>query len=96
MYVLGERLADDAFQDDVLAGIIDVILNSDKYPPGRAIRITYSGTSSKSSPARQLMVDLYVHAGSRHWIELGIFLKDTCTDFVEELVTGFLRDREDA
>jgi hypothetical protein len=89
LYVLGEKLTDEPFQDAVLYTVIDIVKDGTKYPPDEAINIIYSRTSSASSPARRLIVDMYVHAGHKRWLCSESICQATCVEFVDDFVKGF-------
>jgi hypothetical protein len=90
LYVLGERLLDETFQDAVLAAIINATREG-MFPSNKAIRVIYAGTTSASSPARRLMVDIFAYASEEEWFGSESFAKATSVEFVEDLVRGFAR-----
>ena len=91
LYILGEKLVDDTFQNAVLIAMIDHAVERDSLPPNEAINIIYSGTSSVSSPARRLMVDMFAYGCEEEWIKPGSLIEDTSVEFVDDLVRGFVR-----
>jgi len=91
LYVLGERLVDETFQNAVLSAMIYHAVERDSFPPEAAINIIYSGTGSASSPARRLMVDMFVYACDEDWIITGSLIEETSVEFVDDLVRGFIR-----
>lgn len=82
LFALGERLLDSAIRNCIIKNIIQYtkIHTSDGcyYPNARAINNIYNCTTA-ASPARLLMVELYVSAGSKDW-------------FTDELHPAFLLD----
>jgi len=83
LFALGERFLDSTFRNAIIAEIIrfTTILSANGsyiYPGVSSINDIYNGTTS-ASPARRLMVDLYIHAGNTTWVIDALhpaFLKD--------------------
>jgi hypothetical protein len=71
-YVLGERLMDTGFKGALLDAFADCVENqpvSDPRIPGsNPINIVYGGTGV-NSPARQLLVDMWVMYADKEWVE---------------------------
>jgi hypothetical protein len=71
-YVMGERLMDTGFKDALLDAFADCVENqptSDARIPGsNPINIIYVGTKEKS-PARQLLVSMWVFYADKDWAE---------------------------
>jgi len=59
LYVLGEKLMDATFQDQVLETMAQGCEAKVSYPTGKAINIIYDGTP-EGSPARRLLIDFHV------------------------------------
>jgi hypothetical protein len=59
LYVLGEQIMDEEFQDAILSAMIRTYRS--KPPTMPAIRIIYDGTTAKS-PARQIMIDFCAYS----------------------------------
>jgi hypothetical protein len=83
MYVFGEKLMDETFQNTVLDAII--AHSTHGYPPAEAIKVIYDGTS-KGSPARDLMVDFWAYSFTAYLNSAGKLHLFQDTDFLEELV----------
>lgn len=58
-YVLGERLADPFFQNKVINAMMTYCTRTGLVPSASSVNIIYDGTS-KGSPARQLMANMWV------------------------------------
>jgi hypothetical protein len=82
LFALGERLLDSTLRNHILKSIIHFtkVQTSEGfyYPNARAINNIYNCTTA-ASPARSLMVKLYVSAGNKGWL-------------TEELHPAFLLD----
>lgn len=92
-YVLGEKLMDVAFQNAVMDAILDRAMREDLYPSSGFTRIIFQGTT-KSSPARKVLVDFWTWAGNESWVaEHDDLCEDIHTDFVAALVPALLRQR---
>ncbi|KAK5159717.1 hypothetical protein BJ546DRAFT_950332 [Cryomyces antarcticus] len=94
-YVLGEKLQDIAFKNDVVDAIMAESFNLNPngqrlFPGCHHIKIIYDGTP-KSSLARRLLVDMYVRHGTGTWIS------DSCTtlprDFLVDLAIAQYQHR---
>jgi hypothetical protein len=87
LFALGERVLDSTLRNAIMREIIrfTTILSSNGsyiYPGGKSINNIYNCTTS-ASPARRLMVDLYMHAGNTTWV-------------VDDLHPAFLKDLAEA
>jgi hypothetical protein len=82
LFALGERLLDSNIRNAIINEIIRFTnsgtLGGLYYPGARAVNNIYNCTTS-ASPARRLMVELYVTAGKKDW-------------FTDELHPAFLMD----
>ena len=90
LYGLGEKLIDKIFQDRVLDTLITHTRKDDKYPTKKSAKIVYDSTL-KGSPARKLMVDMYLmNANEDH-------IKDEDDelhfDFLIDLTRALLKER---
>ncbi|GIZ37637.1 hypothetical protein CKM354_000107900 [Cercospora kikuchii] len=79
LYVLGEKLMDDAFCDCILRALVEVgkmkaWIGHEGYMPCRtAIRIIYNGTTH-DSPMRKFLVDMYgYHGGKESFTEANVY-----------------------
>ena len=99
LYVLGEKILDVKFQDCV----IDCFLVSSRdsnareigyFPKTPATNLVYQGTP-EGSPARRLMVDLFINYGNGKWItpEDGNRSRNN-HEFVMDLATALLDKRQ--
>jgi hypothetical protein len=91
LYVLGEKLMHDEFQNSV---VDEFISNAEIYgevPQGDTINVIYEGTP-EGSPARRLMVDLwcYLSKGNKSRDEWA----DHHPEFINDLLTAVLRIRD--
>lgn len=94
LYGLGERLLDGEFQDRVLDTIVVEArerigpIRRLGYPGRKAVSIIYESTPD-SSPARRLMVDLYVpHGTGRFNLDA-----DFPAQFLADVAKGLMADR---
>jgi len=82
LFVLGERLLDSTIRNAIINEIIRFTTahtpEGIHYPGARAINTIYDCTTA-ASPARRLMVELYVTAGRKDW-------------FKDDLHPGFVMD----
>ncbi|USW55611.1 Putative BTB/POZ domain-containing protein [Septoria linicola] len=73
LYVLGEKLIDDKFCDDVMkamAQLCAVSVGEDLYYPGDlAVDTIYKGTTGES-PVRKFLVHIFKTRGKQSWIDL--------------------------
>lgn len=83
LFALGERLLDSNIRNAIINEIIEFTtvhtLEGLYYPGARAINNIYNCTTA-ASPARRLMVELYVTAGKKDW-----FTEDLHPAFVMDL-----------
>jgi len=93
LHVLGERILDVTFQNSVIAAMIRRSQTYKTYPGIQTVQIIYAGTPA-GSPARRLLVDFWVFAGSPKWSEVDNLSKRTCVDFVNDLIPRLLEQRE--
>ncbi|KAH8726650.1 hypothetical protein GQ44DRAFT_758602 [Phaeosphaeriaceae sp. PMI808] len=89
LYVLGEALLDRAFQGAVMTAIMDNCEDVQDFPCAEAIATIYAGTP-EGSPARRLLVDLWVWAGEVGWLCDEDFEQK---GYIRELVGGLLEGR---
>jgi hypothetical protein len=96
LYVFGEKIKDETFQHNVLAAFIQVSVSSDHCPADAIVRIIYAGTSSATSPARRLLVDIWVQVSEASWCKgkSGNLITNTCVEFSNELVPALLDGRK--
>lgn len=66
LYVLGEKLLDDAFQDRVLSAL--AVQGEKQMPSFESIEIIYEGTA-EASPARRWLVDSWVQKAGNKTVE---------------------------
>lgn len=89
LYTLGEKLQDKTVQNAVMNCFREVAKDTNKYPSSNAINTIYSGIM-QGSPARQLMVDMYVwNAGPN----LGIPESLPNTDFLLDVTRALINQR---
>ncbi|KAJ4365564.1 hypothetical protein N0V83_008184 [Neocucurbitaria cava] len=93
-YILGEKLMDVRFKNAILDGVVDAMNNTPfctgKMPGEASINIIYSGTS-EGSPARRLLVDIWVMYAGENWIK---HLTDKLPhEFVLEFSRALLKDK---
>ncbi|KAF2630061.1 hypothetical protein BU25DRAFT_419701 [Macroventuria anomochaeta] len=71
-YVLGEKLMDNAFKNAILTALVDAYVDQPAEPrlcPGRlTLQVIYAGTM-EGSPARRLLVDIWVRLAKETWIQ---------------------------
>lgn len=93
LYVLGEKLLDDAFQDSVLNAYVARLTASHELPGDTAITNIYEGTP-KESPARRLVVNMYVKDGRPGHVETqGENGWEVPTEFKDDLLAALLDKR---
>jgi hypothetical protein len=94
MYVLGERMLDKSVQHAIIREIVrlssirsDDNANKRSFPGAGCVTIIYNGTTA-GSPARRLMVDMYVSHGGTGWqySDNTEFLKDFSKAFLEKTI----------
>lgn len=88
-YVLGEKIQDDAFCDQIITAITKGSDSSGYFPGLTAIDIIYSGTPP-GSPIRQLLLESYSARGLESWFD-GVGLYNA--EFMNDLAKQFVRDR---
>jgi hypothetical protein len=91
LYVLGEKLMHDEFQNSVIDGLIN---NADGYreiPQGETVNIIYQGTP-EGSPARRLMVDLCCYLMREK--ESRVEWADHHPEFINDMLTAVFHVRE--
>lgn len=90
LFALGERLMDSTIRNAIIKEIIRLTtaetLEGLYYPGARAINNIYNCTTT-ASPARRLMVELYVTAGKKDW-----FTDDLHPAFVMDLGKGLISE----
>jgi hypothetical protein len=82
LYVLGNELIHDQFQNAVLDTIIETIVCSTSLPGSSAVHLIYNGTD-EGSPARRLFVDIYLW-----WIDAPSYMHQ----YFDLYPSEFLRD----
>jgi hypothetical protein len=92
MYVLGEVLMDNAFQNAVLGTMIRRVEAKHHYPIGEEIDIIYNGTN-EGSPARRLLVDYYVWGAGSSWVKGYDMANTRPTDFINNLLLALVTRR---
>jgi hypothetical protein len=91
MFVLGEQFMDVEFQD-MMVEVLVRCCEAKKYPICGEIDIIYSGTT-KGSPVRRLLVDIYVWFAGPVWIE-NERIDEKSQDFVKDLLLAFFIQRQ--
>lgn len=98
LYVLGEKLIDDAFQDSVLNSIVSMSreehgLKRTRIFPGPDLVITLYNGTPPSSPARKLLAHMFVSRARSDWMEskddMGRW--DVPEAFKDDVVAAFVR-----
>lgn len=77
----------------VLNSLIEDIKTFRAYPLDTFTRTIYAGTT-KTSPARRLLVDFWALQGCSEWLVSDDLASTTCSDFVNDLVVALLRERK--
>ena len=67
LYTLGELISDRCLQDAVMDAFVTITCYTHLYPTSDVVEIIYNGTMN-ASPARKLLVDIYVVYGNPKWI----------------------------
>ena len=101
LYALGETLMDTQFRDEVINAIVISTREKDKdgkqWFPGMAAAALIYQRTPPNSPARHLMVDLYVTEGSAAWIKNGAKdagdSKALNNEFLSDVCIGLLQNR---
>ena len=98
-YVLGEQMGDINFKDAVIDAIVDKsnTATTDKKrwsPVGPVIRCIYDNTP-ETSPARQLLVDLYAVSGRSKWLHTWAKKSDLTKDFLYDLSIALFKQKQD-
>ncbi|KAF2768007.1 hypothetical protein EJ03DRAFT_138188 [Teratosphaeria nubilosa] len=91
LFVLGEKLMNTKLRNDVIDIALETARSTEKLPTNCTIDIIYEGTP-KGSPARKLMVDIFIACASSEWID-----KDPSNanhEFLHELAIGLLDGRQ--
>ena len=91
-YVLGEKLMDMEYQDQVLEVLMRECEAEEQFPVGSQINIIYDGTTA-NSPARKLLVDFFCMAGDESWISDTDYANEAPRDFINDLLTAFIAIR---
>ncbi|KAF2827201.1 hypothetical protein CC86DRAFT_257742, partial [Ophiobolus disseminans] len=68
LYVLGEKLMNEAFQNAVIDDYAEASHAQDEWPTRSAVRVIYDGTTTES-PARRLLIDMYCWHGDEKWVD---------------------------
>jgi hypothetical protein len=66
LYVLGAKLMDRSFQQNVLRALVDNIHVIDRYPSRKTVKFIYEGTT-QGDPARHLLLDIWVSKAHSGW-----------------------------
>jgi hypothetical protein len=61
LYVFGEKIMDETFQNAVLTTFMDICHAEQLYPGNDVVRMIYKGTSGPELPARRLLVDIWTY-----------------------------------
>lgn len=95
-YVLGEKMMDREFQDDVLETLMPVCVATKRFPARRtSIRTIYHGTP-QGSLARKLVVDVWCSGSPDPEILLGQDPARTVpADFVNDLLVALFQTKAD-
>jgi hypothetical protein len=100
MYVLGEKMMDQTFQNDVIKAIItrhSTAKLSQKRPGSmvlglQAIKIIYDGTT-ENAPVRRLLVDIWTFNMVPSWISKENLLEQANKPFFDDLFLALLEKR---
>lgn len=93
LYVFGEKLLDNDFQDHVLNAFVAPYRKTHWVPDDLSINIIYDGTP-KSSPARRMLVNMYTADGHAEFVgnhDGGCW--DVPEDFKDALIAALLANR---
>ncbi|TIA70514.1 hypothetical protein D6C76_07502 [Aureobasidium pullulans] len=94
-YILGEKLLDHDFKNEVLDTLLTEILSGAKIDLTLAT-LVYEGTT-KTSPLRRLLVDIYTWYGHKDWLKYGNNKSHAPLSFLSDLSAAFLeRHNNDA
>lgn len=91
LYVYGEKVLDDDFQDNVLNALISYVREpcGGIYVCDSAVKIIYDGVST-TSPARRMLVNMHIAYGDEDWaIALDGKEWDTHKDIKDDLINAF-------
>jgi len=88
-YVLGEKLMDMEYQDQVLEVMVRECEAAQKFPAASQINIIYDGTT-ESSPARKLLIDFFCWNGGSQWLNNRDYANTAPADFVNELLRALM------
>lgn len=89
LYLLGEKLMDCTFQNRVLDAIIHMMEETVRYPSDDFISKIYKGTV-KASPARKLMVDIWVYKARLTW-NVANTVEDAGAEFANDVIAAFIK-----
>jgi hypothetical protein len=95
MYVLGEKIIDQAFQNAVVNAMIALHVSakgSQNFPSYSTIDIVYKGTSD-NSPVRRLLVDLWAFNMLPTWHNLEILKEAGYKPFTDDLLQALVEKR---
>ena len=96
LYGFGERLVDGVFQDRVLDTIVAGVRDAERPAPGSVCVNTIYRNTPEGSPARRLMVDIYVNSKFTLEEPEYEFLKDLTRALMDKRVLPKARDDYDA
>lgn len=96
LYVLGEKLLDSAFQDELINLLValcrDIGAKGTRiFPSPDAVSTIYRDTPTES-PIRRLVLDMFVSHGQVKWMTNGEYRKD----FTMDLCKAFMHNRTNA
>jgi hypothetical protein len=95
LYVLGAKLMDKTYQQDVLTAIIDHVESAKTFPSNFAVQYIYGGTTTKD-PAHRLMVDMWAFKLNEHWRyiqEDEDIVADTTAEFANDVIRALVYRR---
>jgi hypothetical protein len=93
LYVLGNKIMDGKFQDEIIGAIIDyAMIKGTKFPANPVIKIVYGGTT-KNSLLRRLMVDFCAYNARADWCGVDNLMEETFLEFIQELIPALLKTR---
>ncbi|KAF2641196.1 hypothetical protein P280DRAFT_398397, partial [Massarina eburnea CBS 473.64] len=91
-YVLGEKLMDTTFQNEVIDAVFAYRTQAGVcIPTYRTIKIAYEGTCA-GSPMRKYLVDTYVWSVHISWTFKNI-VEDTSVEFLQEVLEALVKIR---
>ena len=90
LYALAEKLMDKTCQDVLISAMVagcrqEFPRTGRVIPSAQCMRVIYANTMEES-PARQLVVDMYVLYGEQRWFNKNVYAPDFLTDLVRALL----------